>query len=180
MSTAILWQFGGCLSFRIVSQLQRGILSSCFHAHCDNMILHKWYYSHDQRAYAWHSLTTFSTHNNSWVLSSLGSAVHELLNFKSGPCISSMSEMNPLEAGTALQFLMCLCSQVQGRFISPKHFWKSPADPQDSPQLSPANRHVLVEWTEPSATRNSCAFHFAYLLPSFLFANAEDCCTQFC
>lgn len=98
----VIWGFWGCSNFKIVKQLQCVILLICFHAHSSDVILHKGYCINDQSAFALHSLTTFSTYNNFGVLSSLGSAIHELLNFKSGPCILSMSKLNSLKVGTTL------------------------------------------------------------------------------
>lgn len=115
---------GGHLSFKIVNQLQCGFLSICFHACSNDVILHKGHCISDQSAYALHSLTTFSTYNNFWVLSSLGKAIRELLNFKSGLCTFAVSKMKSLKAGTTLKFLICQCFWARGLFISPKHFCK--------------------------------------------------------
>lgn len=173
-----VWGVWGCLSFRIVNQLQWSILSICFYAHNNYVILHEGYCINDQSACALHSLTTFSTWNNFWILSSLGTAVHGLLNFKSGPCIFSVSKMSSLKAETTL--VSDLCSWVKVLSFLQSICGNSMMDLQDSLQLSPSRRSVVVEWTEPSATRNSCAFPFAYLLPAFLFANVENCGAQFC
>lgn len=173
-----VWGVWGCLSFRIVKQLQWSILSICLYAHNNDVILQQRFCINDQSACALHSLTTFSTWNNFWILSSLSTAVHELPNFKSCPCILSMSKMSSLKAGT--NPVSDLCSWVQGLSFLQSICGNSMMDLQDTLKLSPARRRVVVEWTEPSATRNSCAFQFAYLLPAFLFANVEDCGTQFC
>lgn len=106
-----VWGFGGCLSFRTANLLQWSILLICFYAHNNDVILHKGYCINDQSACALHSLTTFSTWNKSWILSSLGTAGHGLLNFKSGLCTLSMSKMSSLKAETVLD--SDLCSWVQ-------------------------------------------------------------------
>lgn len=164
----------GCLSFRTVNQLQWSILLICFYALNNDVILHNGYCINDQSACALHSLTTFSTWNKFWILSSLGTAVHGLLNLKSGPFILSMSKMSSSKAKPTP--VSDLCSWVQGLSFLQRICGNSMLDLQGSLQLSPARRHVVVEWTEPSAARNSCA----YLLPEFLFANVEDGGTQFC
>lgn len=173
-----VWGVLGCLSFRIGNQLQWSILLTCFYAHNNDVILHKGYCINDQSPWALHSLTTISIWNNFWILSSLGTAVHGLLNFKRGQCILSVSKMSSLKAETTL--VSDLCSWVRGLSFLQSIYGSSMMDLQNSLQLSPACRRVVVEWTEPSDTRISCAFPFAYLLPAFLFANAEGCGTQFC
>lgn len=173
-----VWGVWGCWSFRTVNLLQWSILLICFYAHNNDVILHKGYCINDQSACALHSLTSFSTWNKFWILSSLGTAVHGLLNFKSGPCTLSMSKMSSSKAETTL--VSNLCSWVQGLSFLQNFCGNSMMDLQDSLQLSPARKHVVVEWTEPSATRKSCAIPFAYLLPAFLFANLGDGDTQFC
>lgn len=165
----VICGFGDCLSFKIINQLQCRTLLICFHTHSNNVVLRKRYCINDRSEYVSHYLTNFSTHNNLWALSSSSS---------NGSYILSMSKTNFIGAGTTLiSDLSALW--VQGLFLQSlsEHI---PADLQDSPQLSPAQRHVLVEWTELSATRNSYAFHLAYLLLAFCLQKDEECCTQFC